>query len=72
MACAAGLVASAAFAILANFDTFVSWLGLGELFGVRTLISMVGPRTWWELWLLFTVGVLLESVWRVARARDLD
>ena len=31
---------------------------------------MVGPRTWWELWLLFTVGALLESVWRVARARD--
>ena len=64
------LFASAAFAILANFDTLVSWLGVGELFGVRALIAGVSARAWWELWLLFTLAVLLESLYRVARSRD--
>ena len=64
------LFVSAAFAILANFDTLVSWTGLGDVFGVRTLISRVSTRTWWELWLLVTVGVLLEALYRVAGSRD--
>jgi hypothetical protein len=64
------IVASAAFAILANLDTIVGWLGIEELLGVRALLSRVGARTWFELWLLFTIAVLLESVWRVARSRD--
>lgn len=64
------IVASAAFAILANIDTLVSWLGLGELYGIRALVSTIGTRTWWEIWLVFTVVVLLEALWRVARDRD--
>jgi hypothetical protein len=64
------VVVSAAFAILANFDTIVSWTGLGEVLGVRALVSRVTTRTWFELWLLFTAAVLLEAVYRTARTRD--
>ena len=61
---------SAAFAILANLDTLVSWTGFGDVWGVRALISRITTRTWWELWLVFTLGVVLESLYRVARSRD--
>lgn len=64
------LVVSAAFVVLANLDTLISWAGFDETFGVRVLLSRVTTRTWLELWLLVTVGVLLESVYRVALARD--
>ena len=64
------LVVSAAFAILANLDTLISWLGFGDAFGVQTLLSRVTTRTWLDLWLVVTVVVLLESLYRVALARD--
>ena len=64
------LVVSAAFAVLANLDTLISLTGFGDAFGVRALFSRVTTRTWLELWLLVTVGVLLESHYRVALARD--
>lgn len=64
------LVASGVFAILANLDTLVSWTGFGDVWGVRALISGVTTRTWWELWLLVTLGVVLESLYRVALSRD--
>jgi len=64
------LFVSAAFAVLASLDTLISWTGFDDAFGVRVLFSRVTMRTWLELWLLVTIGVLLQSVYRVALARD--
>jgi hypothetical protein len=64
------LFVSAAFALLANLDTLVGWTGLGDVFGVRALISRVSTRTWWDLWLAVTTGIVLEALYRVARSRD--
>jgi len=64
------LVVSGVFAILANLDTLVSWTSFGDVWGVSALISRVTTRTWWELWLLVTLGVVLDSLYRVALSRD--
>jgi hypothetical protein len=64
------LVVSAVFAAAANLDMLATWVGLGDQFGVRALIPRLAARTWWALWLVATIIVLLESLYRVARARD--
>jgi hypothetical protein len=64
------LVVSALFAVTANFDTIVGWVGLSDRLGVPSLVPKLGAGAWWGLWLLTTLFVLLESLYRVASARD--
>ena len=58
------------FALVSNADTVLGWLGVQSRFGVVVLSAKLSPKTWIILGLTLTIGVLLESVYRVAVERD--
>ena len=64
------LAMSAVFAVAANLDTLAGWVGVGDQVGIRALMPRLAAKSWWLLWLVATVLVLLESLYRVARSRD--
>jgi hypothetical protein len=59
------VVMTGAFALAANWDTIVGWFGAADTMGMAKQIPKLEAKTWWILWLLLTVIVLLEAIYRL-------